>query len=179
MPKDLNTLISKMDKLFEMHCTCRSHFPYMNRDLIGVRVFPTAPYYGVKLVFQSVAGLTAGDIDRVNGIGHYINQNFVIRLYALLESYHVISGTIQIDTELVGNEDLDILRRLRNSFGHASGNYNSSDKEGKRLRDRVISHYKLSDREHNGYPLPIDTVLDPMLNACKDYVRGFYKKQKS
>jgi hypothetical protein len=174
--KDLSILIGDMDKLFLHHCTCRSHFPYMDSSLIGTNEFPTAPYYGVNLVFQYAAGLAVTDIELVNSTGHYINQNFVIRLYALLDYYKVLSP---IDKTITGNDEVDILRRLRNSFGHTPGDYNSNDPDQKKLRDRVVAHFNLSIEESDNFPLPIDTVLEPLFNACKEYVRGFYKKQKS
>ncbi len=45
---------------------------------------------------------------------HWLNENFIVRLYAVMESHGLVGEKINIRKDLDGWEELDILRRLRN-----------------------------------------------------------------
>lgn len=94
---------------------CRSVFPTLRPELVGQSGFDTARYYqtlGLGMSFRFSSPMTPEFIQQFNALGHWINQNFVLRLYAVLESNQLISDKIRIKP-VDGNEEVDILRRLR------------------------------------------------------------------
>ena len=175
----MDTLLEEMDRIWDKFIKCRSLFPYTPPNLIGTRKAYTAPYYrqfGFDVTFDFGVGLTSDDIAKINSVGHYINQNFLVRLYALLESFHIVSNVIKLDRSITTWEDMDILRRLRDKFAHTSGKYDPNDKDQKKLCDRITDHFKLENTDPPDFPLDIDKVLEPMVVACNAYVREFMEK---
>jgi hypothetical protein len=160
----------------------RALFPHMSKDLIGHQQCRTAPLYrgfGYDITFSFAQPLTEEDIDRCHAIGDWINQSFVIRLWALLESHGVLgnegSGK-KIDDSLAGHDEVDILRRLRHEFAHSGGHYDPNDTDERRLFERIVKHFgvTLEDHppDHPGFPIPIDRVLMPLAEGCKRYVEA-------
>ena len=155
---------------------CRSFFPYLSPSLAGDTKFPTAPYYwneGTRIVFEFSSPLTTDFISHFNDLGHWINQNFILRLFAVLESNGFISENISLRTALEGHAEMDLLRRLRQKFAHGSGQYDPADNEKKRLYDRLVGHFNLNPAEYpetaGKYPIPIDQVLIPIAERCRRY----------
>jgi hypothetical protein len=169
-------LIEQIDAQLKNLLTARAMFPHMREHLVGKKECTTAPFYwnrGFKITFSFAEPLTALKIADSNQIGHWINQNYIVRLYALLASFSVISDTRSINTQLDGHDDVDILRRLRNVFAHGSGWYDQTSPKHKKLRERIIEHYALEPDNHpesdDKFPIPIDRVVVPMTEACKRY----------
>jgi hypothetical protein len=167
---------TQIDEQIEFLHLCRSTFPHLSDQLVGAKRFPTAPYYrnkGMEIFFEFSSPLTQQFIDQFNDLGHWINQNFVLRLFAVMESNGLISETICIRTEIEGHEELDILRRLRQKFAHGSSSYDPADPEKKKLYDRIVSHFNLDPNDYpekeGKYPIPIDRVLIPLSKACRRY----------
>ena len=175
----LTTILGEIDTLRTNFTNCRAHFPHVNKTAIGAQSIHTAPYYvrrGFDIVFGFSQPLTQEHIEKINEIGSWITQNVLIRLYALLESYHFISETINIDQSIDGWKELDLLRRLRNVFAHTSGKYNSNNTEQKELVEEMVRHFNLSISDPQYIPIAIDTVIDPIFRGCRRYVRGKYAK---
>jgi hypothetical protein len=106
----------------------------MNDDVIGETEVRAGGYYrmwGLDVILKFSKPLTRNDIDRNNEISRWLNESFIIRLYALLDSYKVYSPNI--DKTLDGNEELDILRRLRRILAHSLGRYHPNDPDEKKL----------------------------------------------
>ncbi len=139
-------IVAEIENQFQALLRARAVFPYMKEDIVGAMQCSTAPFYrnyGFDVTFSFAEPLTAEQIRKLNGIGHWINQNYVVRLCALLESYKIISQNRPIDPQLGGHEEIDILRRLRNKFAHTSGWYDPSGSKDRKLRERIISHFSL------------------------------------
>ena len=169
-------IISQIDEQLEFLHHCRAVFPYLPEEFEGELRFKTAPYYqnlGFKYIFEFSSPLTLKFITDFNYISHWINQNFVVRLYAVLESNKLISPSTKIRSDLEGHEEVDIVRRLRNIFGHSSGNYDPKESEQKKLFYRIQNHFNLSKDEMSKlkgkFPLPIDQILRPLAEGCKRY----------
>jgi hypothetical protein len=102
---------------------------------LGQTRISTAPYYssqGFDIDFIFKTPLTEEDRKRINEIGHWLNQNFVIRLCAVLAYFKVFSNSIKIDFNFEGAEHDNIVRRLKNYFAHTSGRYNPNDNKHKK-----------------------------------------------
>ena len=175
--KSMDTLLEEMDLLKTNFTYCRAYFPAMCNNMKGHSSLHTPEFYVAHLGFCITSyfdqPLTEERIHKNHEIGHWINQNVIVRLCALLESYHILSKTICIDKSLRGWKDLDLLRRLRNHFAHGSGKYDSNDGEQRKLAQELICHFKLGNNleDLTGFPLPIDEVIHPLFEGCKKYVQ--------
>ena len=154
--------------------------------MIGHTQYCTAPFYraeGYDAIVKFAEPLTDQKIDGLNDAGHWINQGFVVRLAALLQSCQII-GTkgsgIQLIPGLDGYEEVSILRELRNAFAHSSGKYDSTDSDKRKLYNRVIKHFSLDPKQYpeddGKFPIPIDKVLVPLAEGCKKYVRAVHQQ---
>lgn len=110
--------------------------------------------------------------------GHWINEAFVVRLWAVLEAHHVVDGNKRIDHNLEGWEEVQLCRRLRHAIAHQTGQVKDQDT---RILDRRL-------REHFGVPedqltfdgkftLPKDLILRPMFHACRRYCIALLNKE--
>lgn len=166
-------LIKDIDDLWDHFFQVRATYPYERPNHVGQTFIESAPYYklkGLDLRVEFGRPLTIDDIERLRELGYWVNQSVIIRLYALFEYHGVVSGTARINTTLAGYQELDILRLLRKYFAH-TGRYNQTDKEQKRLFDRVVSHFKLIGHDKDRFPLPIDAVIQVIFEKVKIYIR--------
>jgi hypothetical protein len=169
---DKDELIKDIDELWNHFFQVRATYPYARPNHVGKTFIESAPYYrlkGLHLRVEFGQPLTMDDIERLRELGYWINQSVIIRLYALLEYHGVVSDTIRIDTTLDGHEEIDILRRLRKYFAH-TGRYNETDKDQKRLFDRVVAHFNLIGHDKDRFPISIDTVVQVIFEKAKIYV---------
>jgi hypothetical protein len=169
-------VVRQIDEQIQYLHRSRSMFPRLSTNLVDQTEFPTPPYYGnmgLGIWIRFSSPLTSEFITEFNDLAHWINQNFVLRLYAVLESNGLISPTIRIRPDIEGHNEVDILRRLRNSFGHGSGRYDPDNADKRQLFERIVSHFDLDvgeDVENEGkYPLSISEVLIPLAEGCRRY----------
>ena len=174
MSDETNELLEAIGILWKNFNNCRAHFPFIPKEAKGVMEARTAPYYihqgfDVKFVFSE--GISEEGIEKINEVGHWINQNAIIRLCAILESFHIMSNTIGINFDLDGAEQLNIARRLRNCFVHSSGRYKADDNEHRRTLNLMKDKLGISIDGCTDWPLSIDTVIQPLFEGCSKYVR--------
>lgn len=172
--KTFKTLLNEMQNQKNLFVTVKAYFPYMNEDVIGQKELITAPYYQVrghviKLVFGHI--LTEEDVMKNNEISRWMNENYIVRLWALLSSYGIVKGEGSIDKTIECWEDVKLLIRLRNLFAHASGKYNPEDPDQKKLARDVAARYNLPSDNLTEIRLDIDTVIDPLYKGCRRYVQ--------
>lgn len=175
----LQELLTELEILKTNFTNCRAYFPYMSQHNIGAREIITAPYYssrGFHVIFQFDQPLDDAHISKNNEIAGWINQNFIIRLHALLESYSVANP---IDHSVDGWKDVDLVRRLRNVFAHKNGKYDPTDHEDVKLVEELKRHLCVSEILNNGieFGLSIDTGIEPLFNGCKKYIHGLLCRQ--
>jgi len=178
MSQDLKAILREMDVLWQNFMICRAHFPAVDDTTIGHTEVKTAPFYekyGLEIYFSFGEPLTKDRQSKINDIGHWINQNFVIRLYALLESHHVLSKEINIDFKIDGSDDVDLIRRLRNYFAHSSGKYDPSNYRHVETLEKMGEYLDKEIQGIQDFPLPINTLLEPLFNGCKRYVEAKFK----
>ena len=136
-----------IDEQVERLIFCRSFFPYLSAALVGARGFQTSPYYlanGLDLEFRFSSPITPEYLARVNDLGYWMNQNFVIRLYSLLECGGHIGGNKSIVWSRPGAQAVDIVRRLRNKIGHGSADVDAGSCDDQRLYNRIVEHFGLN-----------------------------------
>jgi hypothetical protein len=167
---------AEIDRQVEFLHRCRSVFPRLQSNMAGQTEFEAPQYYrqlGYNVSVKLAQPMTAEFIDGLFELGHWLNENFVTRLWAILESNQIVSKTSKIDQGLENWRDVDLLRRLRNKIGHGSGAYDPADAEKKKLFDAIVQHYNVpggySYFEVEKYPIGVGQVLVPMAQGCKKY----------
>jgi hypothetical protein len=188
MPQEsLEEVLARMDQLWDTYIRCKARFPYIEPVPIGTKQIRTAPIYwerGAQLVFDfGEDGLTLKLKEEMSRVGHWVNQNFVVRLYAMMEYYKLVSDSISIDQGKPGWDCLDLVRRLRNRYAHTVGEYNARDGNQKRLFETLDSKLGLglnaNDPQHKFFPASIDSVNQRLFDGCKEYARNKYRTQTS
>jgi len=161
------------EQIDHLHRT-RSVFPRLSHHLVDSSRFEAPAYYrqlGLHVQVELEQPMTVAFIDGLNEIAHWINENFVLRLYAVLESHRLFQPEIRKD--IAGHEEMDILRRLRNKIGHGSGKYDPSDTDKLKLYERLVKHFNVDPQTYledaTKYPLAVGQVLVPLATACKGY----------
>lgn len=165
-------IYNEINTLWRDFIEIRATYPYARENQIGSKTISSAPYYikqgyNYKLEFDHI--LDENDIQTIRRLGNWINQSALIRLYAILDHYKIISNNIKIKLHLDGCEEMDILRRLRNRFAHG-GEYNPNIKDDKKLFDRLVGHFSLTISHPEIFPIPIDKVIEPIFNKVKTYI---------
>ena len=156
----------------------KAFFQYIEDKYVTKRKLP--PYNivpGVQQLIEYDTPITKEFQERQNSIGHYLNQNFCIRLYAVLNSHHVVGDKENIDKNLSGWEDLDILRRLRNRFAHSSGKYDSGESDDKILMEKLMLKYEPCPKEPPDFPINQDKVIYPITKAVLQYAEAKFSRQ--
>ena len=184
MPSDID-IPAQIEKQIDYLLRTRAVFPAIDESAVGHSSFPTAPYYqqaGIHIKFWFAEPITLNQVQTINSIGHWMNQNFAIRLCALLEYHGVIPTQSQgkLNKSLPGFQDVNIVRRLRNVLTHTSGRYNTSDAEERRLYETMVTHYRVEGADSataTEFPLSIDAVLVPMARGCQEYAQTWENEQ--
>lgn len=176
------SLLSEIDLLLDYLLRSRSLFPHMDESMVGADDFVTAPFYvarGYDVHFRFSTPLSLEGITLINQLGHWHNQNFIVRLAALLESRHVFWEHKRIDRGLPGSAEVDVLRRLRNVMAHSSGRYDSTNKRHRRLYRRVKDLFGTTgdSRTATEFPLAIDELLLPITETARRYVASLAAKE--
>lgn len=156
----------------------RAHFPYFSEDSIGNKTFSSPDYYqqnGHNLKFEFDKVLTKSDIERLNRIGNWINQSALIRLAAILDQEDIIKKSSDVDKNIEGHREMEILFKLRNKFAHSRGVYNPQKNE--QLMSEIIECFSLEKKVYDKYPIPIDEVIDKIFEKSLIYAKSKLKQQ--
>lgn len=108
------------------------------------------------------------------GISYWHNQNFVIRLFGILDKYGVIRYGVLNDSDV--NK---LIKRLRNKLGAHNTGRSLTDKADLREATKIIN--RLYDKNVNleqvtEYAIAIDKVLEPMKNQVIEFVKTLAKE---
>ena len=172
MMKDHDALMSALDLLWTNFRNCRAYFPFMSEKAIGQTGLQTAPLYqslGFDIRFEFSRPITAGVRDKNNEIADWLNENFIIRLLATLESFHVVSKVISIVFTLDGANEVNIVRRLRHCFAHSSGRYDPANEYHVTTVKMMRDYLHIATEGTTTWDTSIDTVLKPLFECCKRY----------
>jgi len=170
--RTIQSLLNEIDRQKNILYRVKAFFSYMSNDVIGCNMVGCGGYYrskGLDVRIYFSRPITKEDVIQNNEISRWLNENFIIRLFALLESYGMYS---KIDKELEGSEEIDILRRLRMILAHSLGKYHPNDPDQRKLVDRIIRRMGLKMGDPAEFPLDIDKVIDPLVRGCKKYIEA-------
>ena len=171
----LHGILKEMDILWRNHNHCRSYFPRTSIEHCGETERGTAPWYraqGFNPIIHFDRRLNEEDVQKIHEIAHFMNQNFIVRLWAIVDSHDISCDKGHTNHSIPGWKAMDILSRLRNVIGHESGRYDSDNKYHQKLLKDMRRHFpKIPKEERNLFPLSISEVLFPLFLECKGYVQ--------
>ena len=104
------------------------------------------------------------------GICTWLNQNYVIRLFGILDSKSLIKYGIEKD-----NPTIKLIKILRNNVGAHSTGRRASKKSELSEATKLINQLfdkKLNTENVNYYNLAIDSVLAPMKNKTIEFIQS-------
>jgi len=175
-PFKVEDVVISIHAQVELLKRCRATFPHILPTMVGQTEFQTAPYYlaqGHSIWFRFEPALDAATAQVIHETGHWINQNFVVRLCAVLEAHHIIGKEIENKPDLDGFIEVSLTRRLRNIFAHGSGRCDPAKADHLKLKNKIVERFALNaaDCPEGWFPLPIDKVLAKLATGCEKYVR--------
>jgi len=181
--RNIDEIIEQIENLRKYHKTTRRVFKRLNIEDIAENdtfINTTLPeYIGTKLNIRiKFAGeYDQNTIGRYNEIARYLNQNVIIRLYALMNYHDFVGEKIDINKNISGWKELDLLRRLRHILAHKTGEVNHNNEKEHRLFNEIIQQFNLPkdtiDPRH--FPLPSDRVIMKLFDGCIQYVNNIHK----
>lgn len=171
--EDIELICSEVARQWECHLIARAAFPpdIMKYKTDTSFTFRSRSYYqkkGISLKISVPVPLSSILSERLPDVPHWLNQNFVLRLYGILDEYQIITAGKEQK-----NIYTDILARLRHKVGAHSRGFRNSDKaESKKLTHLIQQHLDSGvvahDVEH--FHLPIRAVLCKLKNRCLEFV---------
>ena len=104
------------------------------------------------------------------GIGVWLNQNYVIRLFGILNSKGILKHGKENNSEII-----ILIDTLRNNIGAHSTGRRVSEKNNLKKATLLINklfkrNINLDGVEH--YILSVDSVLEPMKNQAIEYIKN-------
>lgn len=177
MNEEAKEILEELDQLWLLFKKCRAHFPAVSKSIIGKKIISTAPYYFDDSSIESFVfrkALDDVDINKLNEIGHWINQNFIIRLCAMLEHKNILpnEGKGKIDQTIDDWQSIDLIRRLRNYFVHSSGRFYPTRGEYQNTAKAIGEYLGVKIENSDNFDLNIQKVLAPLFQGCKQYVES-------
>ncbi len=166
----------QIEVLNEIFRDSRAYYPYIPDEFVGKSPEFTFNKAYTKVYYSYNHTITKEEQLYNNKIAHFLNQNFIVRLYAVLQYFGIYDN---IDSTLTGYYELDILKRLRNKFGHGIGHYNKNNSKDKKLMKDIVNYFPLEKKEYSDFPINIDIVIGKIITASKQYCEAMFKKSKS
>lgn len=165
--------VKAIDDLWYRLYLARSLFPRMDYSMAEADVAKWSPpdYYAESPYAEVVMKrpVDTADVDQNNEVAHWINENFIVRLYAILQVFGIAKSDL---CDAPGYDHYKVVRRLRDKIAHGSSRYNSDRAEDRdaleRLR-RVCPGFTPPDRYDGNFDLSISEVLWPLASGCRDY----------
>jgi hypothetical protein len=170
--------IKEIDKLLERHTQARSHVPRLGTNLVGHFYYSSPLFYverGFDVITMLPRPLTVQDIAKINAVSHWMNENAIVRLFAILNRCKLVGEYVKIDKAIDSWMDVDIVRRLRNKIAHGSG-YDKDDPEDVKLAAAIEERFGVSLVE-DAFQLDIMPVLTGLCEGCKSYAQEWLKRQ--
>jgi hypothetical protein len=155
--------------LEQMFHQTRSNYPYIDEHYIGKT--PILRFnVGNNIVYINYERpITKEFRDLNNKIAHFHNQNFIIRLFSVLNNYQIFQNL-----KISDSPELYVLKLLKNIYCHSSGTYDKENIDHRNLMKRMIKTFNLEDKLYDDFPISIDTVINQIIKASINYIKGHY-----
>jgi hypothetical protein len=169
----LEEIYGEIDMLHYYFSSSKAFFRYIRDIDLGQEEIP--PYnvlglYEVQVKFNRA--ITKEDQNFQNAIGHYLNQNFLIRLYCLLEAHHIIDKDHPLNENLSGGKEVSILEQMRHRFSHGSGKINYNVRSNVELLESLINYFGEKHVDKENFPISQYPTIKKVIDGAKLYVKA-------
>lgn len=164
----------EIERQWSLHLISRAAFPSKIKKRYPK--YKSPPYYSSKGIELSIEYnyIDQNLLQSLDGIGHWLNQNFVIRLFGILNEHNVdVSGKID------ENEFTKIVAYLRQKVGaHSKGKRNPQNAEAKEVTNLLRKHFDegIDRKDVEQFNLTVNTVLYGLKDECISYVESLKGK---
>ena len=168
-------ICSEIDRQWAFHLVARAAFP--SRMSARIPKYSSPSFYSANGIAFSVdvTRLEPTMRSAIDDIGHWLNQNFVIRLFGIL-----YESKIDVAGRLDQNDFTLIIATLRHKVGaHSRGHRNPSNSDVKEVT-RLLKKYfgeGIDRADVERFNLSVTPVLEGLKDACLRYVRSLVGKQ--
>jgi len=175
--EEIEAICEEIESQWEYHFIARAAFP--NGLISQLPQYESPQFYRDKGVhFQVCVALPLPAVMErgLEDVGHWLNQNYIIRLYGILDQ----DGVLKKGKEK-NNSYTQILYILRQRVGaHSRGYRNPKSSEVRNLTKLIKEHFNISiepeDAKH--FNLAIDTFLQRLKEHCVRFVRSLEGESK-
>jgi hypothetical protein len=172
----INEICEEVERQWEYHLLARAAFPSSLMEVLSE--YESGKFYaehGVQLKVSVPVSLSPIMQRGLEGIAHWLNQNYIIRLYGILDEYKIIKAWKQSESQDKDDPCIEILYLLRPKVGAHSRGYRNPKKSDVQKVTRLIQKHldsSVEDESVRHFLLAIDTVLYNLKEHCKDFVRS-------
>jgi hypothetical protein len=175
--EQIEEICEEVENQWEYHLLARAAFP--SNIMEGIPEYESPPFYiqqGIRMKVCVPVPLSPVMERGIDGIAHWLNQNYIIRLFGILDEYRVITAGKE-----ASNPYTHILAILRHNVGaHSRGYRNPERTEVPKVTQLIQEHLDPSvlaeDVRH--FNLSIDTVLHRLKEHCVRFVRSLEGRPK-
>ncbi|MCB0395481.1 MAG: hypothetical protein KDD36_02430 [Flavobacteriales bacterium] len=163
-------LTDEIDRQWEYHLLTRAVF---NSNFPKDLEYISPPFYEERGICIKVKILDAYSEVFKNSAGTvavWLNQNYVIRLYGILDSKRLIKHGKENDIKII-----ELINIMRQNVGAHSTGRRASNKSDLNKATKLINELfgkKISIESIRSYTLSIDSVLEPMKDQVKAFISG-------
>ena len=174
LPKpEIEKICAEIEAQWEYHLITRAVFysKFPEKDS-----YESPPFYQERgYRFKVELLLKTEDFNRAaRGVAVWLNQNYVIRLFGILDSIGIIKFGIENSSGII-----ELIKIFRNNVGaHSTGRQVGKRKPELRKATLLINklfrrEIELEDLDH--FKLSVDSVLEPMKIQTIDYIKTLEK----
>lgn len=170
-PFDKESIIKEIETQWEYHLMTRAIFDSQFPNRIE---YSSESFYfvqGIDFQVKILDTKSEAFIRSSKGIARWLNQNYVIRLYGIIDSTGILND------EMVKNlEVCRLLKHLRNNVGAHSTGRKVSDRHKLKKATKLINSLfdrNISVEEVRTYTLSVDSVLLPLKNQLIELIKNY------
>ena len=181
--EDVRAICEEIDRQWECHLIARAVFPpnlssleETGQNLISYQSAEFYQQHDIRISVQFTAPLADILSKRLPVLPHWLNQNFVIRLYGILDEHRVITAGRRYS-----NPFTRILADLRHRVGaHTSGASHKQSSNARKLAKMIRLHLdnRVNEQDVTDYNLAIDSVLARLKDHCVEFVRTLEGRER-
>ncbi|HQN92682.1 MAG TPA: hypothetical protein PLQ09_01065 [Prolixibacteraceae bacterium] len=173
-------VLQQIQRLWDWHFTMRNFVHYQNGSNIGrINFGGIFKFHDRSLKYQYILDKPIdSQFNRdFNAIGHYLNQNVIIRLLGIIQDNKIVSKKQNVEPDYQGSKEVELLLKLRNVIAHESGKFNPLIKEHCIIAKMQMNVLGIDFDIENAteFDLSIDKVIRPLFDGAKRYVTDFYR----
>ena len=163
-----------INEAWQLTVRTRALCPHAQDSAIGKEEYESPSWYqerDANFRVKPIEPLQKEDIEALRKIGRFVNQSFVISMAAILEEHDVIPYGVMPDDLRNGGKHAKLTKLLRHRFAHGQSTFDLNDKEHVKTRD-LLEELFPDEAKHSDFPIPIDTVLEPLKNGVLRYIQA-------